>query len=327
MPGGVVPGAAAVRRQALSDSVARRSGNGVGQVNQAHQSSCPRTNSVLLAALGPKNVELAAEIAEGWQPIFFLPEKAEQVWGQPLVIGDDVDGRREWVKPHLSLYIGGMGAKEKDFDHTLAVKNGYGAEADRIQELYLAGEKELATKAAPDALVRAVSLIGSAGFVKERVAASREAGVTVLNVVPSAVTAAERVKLVEELRALCRLRASPRPEDWPSMPCEYVGFTLKPVGFFDRNPSLDVPPHHPECPVIDDRLVPAPRQRTGVRGAFPDNTAATLSTARMPMVSRVASPALAVWGVSTRPGVSNSAGLTAGSPSKTSSAAPRIWRP
>lgn len=180
---------------------------------------------VLLAALGPKNVELAAEIAEGWQPIFFLPEKAEQVWGQPLAagkakrdpalgdldvfagpplaIGDDVDGLREWVKPHLALYIGGMGAKGKNFYHTLAVKYGYGAEADRIQELYLAGEKELAAKAVPDALVRDVSLIGSAGFVKERVAAFSEAGVTVLNVVPLAATAAERVKLVEKLRTLC----------------------------------------------------------------------------------------------------------------------------
>ena len=180
---------------------------------------------VLLAALGPKNVELAAEIAEGWQPIFFLPEKAPQVWGQPLAagkakrdpalgqlevfagpplaIGDDVDGLREWVKPHLALYIGGMGAKGKNFYHTLAVKYGYGAQADRIQELYLAGEKALAATVVPDALVRDVSLIGSAAFVKERVAAFREAGVTVLNVVPLAGTAAERVKLIEQLRAIC----------------------------------------------------------------------------------------------------------------------------
>jgi F420-dependent oxidoreductase-like protein len=180
---------------------------------------------VLLAALGPKNVELAAEIAEGWQPIFFLPEKAPQVWGQPLAagkakrdpalgeldvfagpplaIGDDVDGLREWVKPHLALYIGGMGAKGKNFYHTLAVKYGYGAQADRIQELYLAGEKELAATVVPDALVRDISLIGSAAFVKERVAAFREAGVTVLNVVPLAGTAAERVKLIEQLRAIC----------------------------------------------------------------------------------------------------------------------------
>ncbi|MGW4248537.1 LLM class F420-dependent oxidoreductase [Nocardia sp. NPDC004722] len=179
---------------------------------------------VLLAALGPKNVELAAELAEGWQPIFFLPEKADAVWGEsvkaglakrdpargdleiyagpPLAIGDNVEALREWVKPHLALYIGGMGAKGKNFYHTLATKYGYGAEADRIQELFLAGEKDAAAKAVPDDLVRDVSLIGSAGFVKERVAAFKEAGVTALNVVPMAATPAERVKLIEQLREL-----------------------------------------------------------------------------------------------------------------------------
>ncbi|CDO21784.1 oxidoreductase [Mycolicibacterium mageritense DSM 44476 = CIP 104973] len=179
---------------------------------------------VLLAALGPKNVELAAEIAEGWQPIFFLPEKAQDVWGDALragkanrdpalgeldvyagpvlAIGDDVEPLREFVKPHLALYIGGMGAKGKNFYHALATSYGYGAEADRIQELYLAGDKEAAAKVVPDDLVRDVSLIGSAGFVKERIAAFREAGVTTLNVVPIAATPAERVKLIEQLRNL-----------------------------------------------------------------------------------------------------------------------------
>ena len=179
---------------------------------------------VLLAALGPKNVQLAAEIAEGWQPIFFLPEKAREVWGESLAagkaerdpalgelevfagptlaIGENVEPLREFVKPHLALYIGGMGAKSKNFYHTLATKYGYGAAADRIQELYLAGEKEAAAKAVPDELVRDVSLIGPAGFVKERVAAFAEAGVTVLNVVPMGETAADRVKLIEQLRDL-----------------------------------------------------------------------------------------------------------------------------
>src|SRR5690606_11285191 len=114
---------------------------------------------ILLAALGPKNVELAAEVAEGWQPIFFLPEKAGEVWGDALAagkakrdpalgdlevfagpalaIGENVTPLLEFVKPHLALYIGGMGAKGKNFHHTLATRYGYGAEADRIQELYL----------------------------------------------------------------------------------------------------------------------------------------------------------------------------------------------
>ena len=179
---------------------------------------------VLLAALGPKNVELAAEVAEGWQPIFYLPEKADKVWGSALAagqakrdpalgrldiyagpalaIGDNVEGLREFIKPHIALYIGGMGAKGKNFYHNVATKYGYGAEADRIQELYLAGDKEGAAKVVPDELVRDISLIGSREFVKERVAAFRESGVTVLNVVPLGANTAERVKLIEELRDL-----------------------------------------------------------------------------------------------------------------------------
>ena len=179
---------------------------------------------VLLAALGPKNVELAAEIAEGWQPIFYLPERAKDVWGDALeagyakrdatlppmdiyagpalAIGDNVEGMREFIKPHIALYIGGMGAKGKNFYHNVATKYGYGAEADRIQELYLAGDKDGAAKVVPDELVRDISLIGSREFVKERVAAFRESGVTVLNVVPMGATTADRVKLIEELRDL-----------------------------------------------------------------------------------------------------------------------------
>jgi F420-dependent oxidoreductase-like protein len=179
---------------------------------------------ILLAALGPKNVELAAEIAEGWQPIFYLPEKASDVWGSALAagqsrrdprlgildvyagptlaIGDNVESLRDVVKPHVALYIGGMGAKTKNFYHQLATRYGYGAHADRIQELYLAGDKEAAAKAVPDELIRDISLIGPAGFVKERAAAFRESGVTVLNVVPLAPTTADRVKLIEQLRNL-----------------------------------------------------------------------------------------------------------------------------
>jgi F420-dependent oxidoreductase-like protein len=180
---------------------------------------------VLLAALGPKNVELAAEVANGWQPIFFLPEKAKEVWGDALAtgkakrdpalgeldifagpalaIGENVTGLLEFVKPHLALYIGGMGAKGKNFYHTLATKYGYGEAADRIQELYLAGDKQAATQAVPDELVRDVSLIGPESFVKERIAAMAEAGVTTLNVTPIAENAAGRVKLIEQLRSLC----------------------------------------------------------------------------------------------------------------------------
>ncbi|MGA7134640.1 MAG: LLM class F420-dependent oxidoreductase [Mycobacterium sp.] len=199
-------------------------GTGLGKPLKLINSPVRERVPILVAALGPKNVELAAELAEGWQPIFYLPEKAQDVWGKALAaglanrdpalgeldvyagptlaIGENVEPLREFVKPHLALYIGGMGAKGKNFYHTLATRYGYGAAADRIQELYLAGDKDGAAKVVPDELVRDISLIGAPGFVKERLAAFREAGVTTLNVVPIAETAADRVKLIETLRGL-----------------------------------------------------------------------------------------------------------------------------
>src|ERR1700757_4271398 len=181
-------------------------GTGLGKPLQLINKPVRERIPILIAALGPKNVELAAEIAEGWQPIFYLPEKPQDVWGTArasgqakrdpalgdldvyagpaLAIGENVEPMREFVKPHLALYIGGMGAKGKNFYHTLATRYGYGAAADRIQDLYLSGDKDSAVKAVPDELVRDISLIGTRGFVKERLAAFREAGVTALNVVP-----------------------------------------------------------------------------------------------------------------------------------------------
>lgn len=179
---------------------------------------------VVVAALGPKNVELTAEIAEGWQPIFYFPEKAEQVWGDALAagkakrdpslgdlqvfagptlaIGDDAEKYLPWVKPHLALYIGGMGAKGKNFYNDLTRRYGYEAEAEKIQDLYLAGKKEEAAAAVPDELVRAINLIGPESYVKERVAAFAEAGVTTLNVIALADDTAGRVAQLTKLRNL-----------------------------------------------------------------------------------------------------------------------------
>lgn len=179
---------------------------------------------IAIAALGPKNVELTAEIAEGWQPLFFYPERADSVWGDALraglakrdpalgpldvmvsaslAIGDDVEDRLAWAKPQLALYIGGMGARGKNFYHNLATRYGYGEVADRIQDLFLAGKKNEAIAAVPDDLVRNVSLIGSRGFVKERLAAYAEAGVTTMLVHPMGADTAEQVRFVEELVTL-----------------------------------------------------------------------------------------------------------------------------
>ncbi|MGN7780588.1 LLM class F420-dependent oxidoreductase [Mycolicibacterium sp. 22603] len=179
---------------------------------------------ITIAALGPKNVELTAEIANGWQPIFFYPEKADDVWGDSLragyakrdpalgpldimvsaslAIGDDVDDRLAWAKPQLALYIGGMGAKGQNFYHKLATRYGFGEVADHIQDLFLAGKKDEAIAAVPDDLVRNVSLVGPRGYVKERLAAYKEAGVTTMLVHPLAVDGSEAHRFTEELITL-----------------------------------------------------------------------------------------------------------------------------
>jgi F420-dependent oxidoreductase-like protein len=182
---------------------------------------------VILAAIGPKNVALAAELAEGWEPIFYMPEKAAEVWGEPLAagkakraaelgpldvfaqaglaIGDDVSGYLDLLKPMLALYVGGMGArrdKGPNFYFNLATRYGYGSDAEKIQDAYLGGRKDEAAGLVPDELVERISLIGPAGFVAERVAALRESGVTTLNVTPMAATHAERVALIEQIRDL-----------------------------------------------------------------------------------------------------------------------------
>jgi len=120
-----------------------------------------------------------------------------------IAIGEDADKYLPWVKPHLALYIGGMGAKGKNFYNSLAQRYGYEAEAARIQDLYLDGKKDEATAAVPDELVRSVSLIGPESYVAERVEAFREAGATTLTVTPMAMDAPGRVRLVEQFRALC----------------------------------------------------------------------------------------------------------------------------
>ncbi|WP_137874744.1 LLM class F420-dependent oxidoreductase [Rhodococcus sp. Q] len=179
---------------------------------------------IVIAALGPKNVELTAEIAEGWQPIFFHPERAKDVWGEAiakgeakrdaslgdleiyagpaLAIGDDVEHMLEWIKPHLALYIGGMGARGKNFYNDLACRYGYEAEAKTIQDLYLDGKKQEAAAAVPDELVRAISLIGPEGYVRERVAAFKEAGATTLTVNAIAPDSTGRIAQIEKLRAI-----------------------------------------------------------------------------------------------------------------------------
>ncbi len=199
-------------------------GTGLGKALQLINHPVRERIPITIAALGPKNVELTAEIAEGWQPVFFHPEKASSVWGEALAagaakrdsalgpldvmvhaslaIGDDVEDRLASTKPQLGLYLGGMGAKGHNFYHNLATRYGYGEVADRIQELYLSGRKREAIDAVPDELVRGISLIGPRGFIAERLAAFADAGVTTMLVSPATADPRESVRYVEQLLQL-----------------------------------------------------------------------------------------------------------------------------
>jgi F420-dependent oxidoreductase-like protein len=179
---------------------------------------------IVVAALGPKNVALAAELAEGWQPIFYFPEKAGLTWNVPLAegrakrdpqlppldviaeapvaIGDDVTHLRDVTRPFFALYIGGMGARGRNFYYDLACRFGYEDEAKRIQDAYLSGRKDEAAALVPAELVEKTSLIGPHGYVEERLAAFREAGVTTLNLTSLSPTHERRVKDIETIRAL-----------------------------------------------------------------------------------------------------------------------------
>lgn len=150
---------------------------------------------IYLAALSPKNVALAAEIADGWLPLFVDPEHFDDAFGESLagarpgfeiaatvnvLVGDDVQALRDSLKPYLALYVGGMGAKGKNFYNALVRRYGWEEEAERIQELYLAGKQREAIAAVPDELVDAVALVGPKERIAERLAAWRETPVTSL---------------------------------------------------------------------------------------------------------------------------------------------------
>jgi F420-dependent oxidoreductase-like protein len=150
---------------------------------------------IYLAAIGPKNVALAAEIADGWLPIFVDPERFDAAFGESVsaardgfevaatvnvLVGDDVQALRDSLKPHIALYVGGMGAKGKNFYNSLVRRYGWEAEADRIQELYLGGRQRDAIAAVPDELVDALSLVGPKERIRDRLEAWRETPVTTL---------------------------------------------------------------------------------------------------------------------------------------------------
>jgi F420-dependent oxidoreductase-like protein len=161
---------------------------------------------VYVAALGEKNVRGTAEYADGWLPFLYAPEKAAEVWGEALTagrakrpdelgaleiaaggmvaVGDDVKGLLDLARPTFALYIGGMGAKGKNFYNQLVSQYGFEAEAAKIQELYLDGNKRDAEAVVPLELLEMCNLVGPEPYVRERIEAFRESGVTSLQVTP-----------------------------------------------------------------------------------------------------------------------------------------------
>src|SRR5437763_13289593 len=150
---------------------------------------------IYLAAIGPKNVALAAEIADGWLPVWFSPTRldvyADAFEGRDLssfdiaptvtvVLGDDAAACQAMVKPMLALYIGGMGARGRNFYNDLACRYGFEAAAKEIQDLYLDGKKQEAAAAVPLEMIDEVCLIGPKARIADRLATWKESGVGTL---------------------------------------------------------------------------------------------------------------------------------------------------
>lgn len=178
---------------------------------------------IWIAALGPKSVEQAAEIADGWIPHLFHPEKSGSVWGEALATGKErrsadlgplqitaggmvaigegpeTKALLDFARPLFALYVGGMGAKSKNFYNDVARAYGYEKEAEEIQDLYLSGKKREAEALVPTEWLEAANLVGPASYVKERVAAFAEAGVTHLQVVPASDDPAGTIRELKEL--------------------------------------------------------------------------------------------------------------------------------
>ena len=178
---------------------------------------------IYLAAIGPKNVALAGEIADGWLPAFFSPDHMDEFMPAleegasraarsvedidiapscAVAIGDDLQTCYDWVRPAYGLYLGGMGSRKHNFYNALAARYGFGDEAQRVQELYLSGDKFGAYSAVPEDLIDATALIGPAERVAERMKRYEAAGVTTLIVQPAAGSLEDKIAILERLKEM-----------------------------------------------------------------------------------------------------------------------------
>ena len=179
-----------------------------------------------VASLGPKNVQMTAELADGWLPILFHPERAKDVWGADVEAGlakrspdlgpldvvaggllsigpeSEVAGFRDFSRAMVALYVGGMGARDRNFYNQLFQRYGYEAEAKEIQDLYLDGKKQEAAAAVPSSFLEETSLCGDEGYIKDRIAQFKDAGVTVLNITPIAPDLEGQQRMVAKVKEL-----------------------------------------------------------------------------------------------------------------------------
>jgi F420-dependent oxidoreductase-like protein len=176
---------------------------------------------IWVASLGDKNVEMTAELANGWLPHILMPEKTREVFGPALDAGfakrapelgplqitgggilaleeEMFEPARQLARGMFALYIGGMGARGRNFYNTVFQRQGFADEAKLVQDLYLDGKKDEAAAALPDEFIERVTLIGPAGHVRERIAALGEAGVTHLHVSPVSGAAPKLISQVKE---------------------------------------------------------------------------------------------------------------------------------
>jgi F420-dependent oxidoreductase-like protein len=199
-------------------------GTGLGKPLKIINTPVRESIPIAIAALAPKGVEQTAEIADGWIPLFYHPERAPLAWGDalaagtakrdpslgpldvivqvPLFVGDHVDPFLDGYRDRIALYVGGMGAKGANFYNDLAVRYGYVDEAAIIQELYLAGDKKGAAAAVPDELIEATALIGTEAHVRERIAALKASGVTTILATPISPSSSQRIEAIEAVRGI-----------------------------------------------------------------------------------------------------------------------------
>jgi len=197
--------------------------NGPGKALKLTIGSVQEPLPIYVAAIGPKNTALAAEIADGWLPILVSPEhmdafrpSLEEGWaragrdgadfdiapGVQVRIDDDLAAAHDHLRHFVALYVGGMGSRQKNFYKALVTSYGFGDAAQEVQDLYLAGKKDEAAAALPGELIDAVTLCGPPDRIRDRLAAYRDAGVGTLILSPMAWTFDERVAQLRQVAEL-----------------------------------------------------------------------------------------------------------------------------